>query len=462
MASIKKIEGKTGISFKITVTRGRDSSGKQIRHFKTWTPDRPMTARQMEREVNRVAVDFEREIELGYQADNRQTFDQYAQYVIQLQKRKGVARSSLEHYEYFLRRISPAIGFMRLGDIRPQHLNRLYAELETPGVRDRDDMMASKTDIGEMLCKQGVSRNEFAKLCGISRRMAERICKGEYVNQDAAERTAKFFGRRLSELFKNDRKSEPFSPETIRLHHAFISLVLSQAEKEMLIPYNPAKKATIPHVGKHIPNYFQPDELQKILDALEDEDIEHKAMIYLFTVTGARLGEVLGLRWPKVDFDMNQIKIDTSLNYSAKIGVYEGPTKTRKIRYVTIPEEITVLLKKYRAWKIERALQYGAGWDNNGYVFTSDDGRPITPSGLECWLKRFSERHGLPHVNPHSFRHTLASIMISNGVDVVTVSKILGHSKTSMTVDTYSHIIEDAKRRATECVADVILRKKKA
>ena len=77
MANIKKIEGKTGAAYKITVTTGRDSTGKQIRHFKTWRPDRPMTARQVEKEVQRVAVEFEKEIEQGYQTDNRQTFHDY-------------------------------------------------------------------------------------------------------------------------------------------------------------------------------------------------------------------------------------------------------------------------------------------------------------------------------------------------------------------------------------------------
>ena len=71
MANIKKIEGKTGISYKITVTTGRDSAGKQIRHFKTWKPSRSMTARQMEKEVQRVAVEFEKEIEQGYQTTGR-------------------------------------------------------------------------------------------------------------------------------------------------------------------------------------------------------------------------------------------------------------------------------------------------------------------------------------------------------------------------------------------------------
>jgi hypothetical protein len=463
MASIKRIEGKTGTSFKITVTCGRDSSGKQIRHFKTWTPDRPMTARQMEREVKRVAVDFEREIELGYQADNRQTFDQYAKYVIELQERKGISRESLEHYEYFLRRVSPAIGHMKLQEIRPQHLNAFYQKLAQPGVRDRDNMMmAPKIDFQKLANERNLSQNTFSKECGISRRMVQRIFDGDYIGIEYAKRIAHFFGKNLSEMFKCDRKSEPLSPETIRLHHAFISRILSQAEKEMLIPYNPAKKASPPTPGKREPNYFQPEQINQILEALETEDIKHRTMIHLFIVTGCRLGEIVGLKWDKIDFENRRIRIDTSLNYSHKIGVYEGPTKTRNVRYVTIPDETVRLLRRYRAWQAERRLNMGDMWQERGYVLTGDTGDPISRSAVESWLKRFSKRHNLPHINPHAFRHSFASIMIANGVDVVTVSKILGHAKTSMTTDTYSHIIEDAKRSATECVADVILRRKKA
>ncbi|UQT47326.1 hypothetical protein M5E87_20135 [Flavonifractor plautii] len=107
MANIRKIEGKTGVSYKITVTSGRDSAGKQIRHYKTWTPDHPMTARQMEKEAQRVAFEFEREIELGFQADNRQTFEQYANYFIELQRQNGCADNTLELYRYVMKRLVP-------------------------------------------------------------------------------------------------------------------------------------------------------------------------------------------------------------------------------------------------------------------------------------------------------------------------------------------------------------------
>lgn len=67
MANIKRIEGKTGVSFQITVTQGRDINGKQVRHYRTWKPEGKMTERQMQKAVERAAADFEREIEQGYQ-----------------------------------------------------------------------------------------------------------------------------------------------------------------------------------------------------------------------------------------------------------------------------------------------------------------------------------------------------------------------------------------------------------
>ena len=87
---------------------------------------------------------------------------------------------------------------------------------------------------------------------------------------------------------------------------------------------------------------------------------------------------------------------------------------------------------------------------------------PQFPTTFAGWLNAFSKRHGLPHINPHSFRHTAASIMISEGVDIVTVSKMLGHANTSITTDVYSHAIADAERAAAECISGVMLQKKKA
>lgn len=462
MASIKKLEGKTGTSYKITVTKGRDSSGKQIRHFKTWAPDRPMTARQMEKEARRVAYDFEREIEQGYQADNRQTFERYARYVIELKERQGAARHSIRQYNDFMVRLSPAIGHMKLFEIRPQHLNALYKKLEEPGSRHTLDTAVSKVDLKELIAQCGSNQKAFGKMYGVSQKIMQRACHYESIKRTNAEKIAAGLGVKCADLFDITHTDKRLSPNSIRRLHSFVSCVLAQAEKEMLIPYNPAAKASPPAGEEHDPVYYQPEQIAAILEALEQEPIKWRAMINLFIVTGARRGEIMGLKWSKVDFENRQIKIDTSLSFLSGVGIFEGPTKTKNTRYVGLPVETVALLRKYRAWQQEQQLLNGDRWVVSDYVFTRNTGGALNPSSIGVWMEKFAERHGLPHIHPHAFRHSAASIMIAEGVDIVTVSKMLGHANTSMTTDTYSHMIEDAKRGATECIADVMLRKKKA
>ena len=101
----------------------------------------------------------------------------------------------------------------------------------------------------------------------------------------------------------------------------------------------------------------------------------------------------------------------------------------------------------------------GNRWQDTGYVFTRDTGEPIHPQTISAWQTEFSKRHGLPHINPHAFRHTVASVLLANGTDVVTVSKQLGHASVNTTESFYSHIIEENKAKAAECIADVMLRK---
>ena len=81
----------------------------------------------------------------------------------------------------------------------------------------------------------------------------------------------------------------------------------------------------------------------------------------------------------------------------------------------------------------------------------------MAPDIMTQWLNDFAKRHDLPHINPHAFRHSVASILISNGVDPVTVSKQLGHSTPTTTENFYSHLIQEQQARASRCLADVLL-----
>ena len=463
MANIKRIDGKSGISFKITVAHGRDMNGKQIRHYKTWTPVPGMTERKMEREVQKIALEFEQSIELGFQADNRQTFAEYATYVLDLKLRNEKLKiRTYDRYVALLERINQGIGHMKMNEIRPQHLNRFYQNLAENGVRKGTGKAVAKVDLLALLKKQKQSRQSVATSANIARSTVSQAINGSPVEIPIAKAICKALHTPLEHVFQITRDERGLSNKTILEHHRLISSILAQAEKEMLVAYNAAEKATPPTVKHQDPNYFQPEEIAAILDALEAEPIKWRTLTHLLIVTGCRRGEIAGLKWDKVDLEEGRIKIDRALLITPSKGVYEDTTKTEDTRFLRIPAETVQLLKQYRAYQWELQLKNGDRWQNSGYVFTTDDGSCMRPDTITAWLSDFSKRRDLPHINPHAFRHTVASVLIANGTDVVTVSKQLGHANVNTTESFYSHIIEESKAQAAECLADVMLRRKQA
>lgn len=462
MANIRKITGKTGTSYKITVTRGRDSTGKQMRHYKTWTPPQGMGEKRAEKEVQKIAAQFETEIEQGFQTDNRQSFHNYSLYVIDLKERNGAKHSTIVLYRIILERLDQFIGGMKLVEIRPQHLNKLYKALQAPDMRQDGVKAVSKGNLSDRLKAAGMTREAASKAAGVSPTTITLACRGGTLTAAKAEAIAAALGEPVKNVFTLSTNGKPLSNKTILEHHRFIHTVLDQAEREMLVPYNAAAKASPPSVTRKTPNYFQPEEVTAILDALEDEPEKWRVLTHLLIVTGCRRGEIAALKWSKIDLDAGRLEISANLCYSKERGIYETTTKTGNTRYVNIPAETVALLRKYKASQARLQLANGDRWQDTGYIFTQDDGQPMNPTSITAWLRKFSIRRDLPHINPHAFRHSVASILISAGTDIVTVSKQLGHAQVSTTGDIYSHIIEEAKAQATECIADVMLRRKRA
>ena len=460
MATIEKTTGKSGVTYRISVSGGFDCSGKRIRHRMTYKPTPGMTARQIEKAVQRAAADFERSIEQGYALDNRQTFAEYAAYVIDLKGRTGVRPTTLDRYRGLLVRINAAIGHIKLADLRPQHLNSFYKNLAEPGLRVSGGSANARMDIPAWLKKNGKSRAAIAEAAGISAATMGVAARGEAISEEKAEVIARAMGKKLEEVFRVEQNRSPLSEKTILEHHRLISTILTQAEKEMLVPYNAAAKATPPRAERKDPNYFQPETISAILTALETEPLKWQLITHLMIVTGCRRGEIMGLKWDKVDFENSRVKIDRALISSKSKGVYEGATKTSDIRHLKLPRETMELLRQHKREQLRLQIANGDRWINSGYVFTTDSGEHMNPDSITGWLYDFSRRHGLPHINPHAFRHTVASVLLANGTDIVTVSKQLGHASVNTTESFYSHIIEENKAKASECIADVLLRKK--
>ena len=460
MATIEKMNNKGGASYRITVYSGYDCSGKRIRHRTTYKPAPGMTARQIEKAVQRAAADFERSIEQGYILDNRQTFVEYAQYVLDMKERNGLKHRTLARYKELMIRINEAIGHMKLVDIRPQHINGFYRDLMKPGVRISPGSAVVKMDLAAYLKEVGLSRAEIGRRTGLAAATVGDAVRGKSVYIATATAIAKALGKKAEEVFELTEDSRELANKTVIEYHRLIRMILGVAEKEMLVPYNAAAKASPPRSEKKEPNYFQPEMVAQILLALESEPIKWQAITHLFIVTGGRRGEVAAIKWEKLSFENNTVRIDRNLQYIVERGIYEDSTKNRSIRELDLPQETMDLLRQHRAEQLRLQLANGDRWQQTGYVFTQENGLPMNPSSITGWMNDFANRHGLQHINPHAFRHTVASVLLANGLDLVTVARQLGHLDVATTGKVYSHIIEEAKAKAAKCITDVMLRKK--
>ena len=115
-------------------------------------------------------------------------------------------------------------------------------------------------------------------------------------------------------------------------------------------------------------------------------------------------------------------------------------------------------MRVYRSWQRTEIERLDGYYLDRGFVFAQDNGSPMHPDSVTDYLKKLSKRYGLPHLNPHAFRHTMASMLYYNDVDSVSISKRLGHAQVSTTSNIYAHVIESADRKNAEILSDIFLK----
>ena len=463
MANIQERRDKSGrlISYSIRVHRGRGADGKQLKPWTaTFEVSPTWTEKSARKKAEAFAATFEKECREGVTSDSRLKFEEYCNYVIGLKEQRGIKHSTVVRYKELTGRIYPAIGHIKLKDLRADHLNSFYTALSKPGAGKGNSRAMPKIDIAAVLKEHSLTRTKVAEQGNISLRAVYDAAQGKAVSQDAAKGIAEVLKMTFDKVFTLQEEQHSLSSKTILEHHRLISTVLDQAVKEGLVPFNVAVKATLPKVGKKEVNYFQPEQVAAIRDALETEPMKWKMLTHLFLITGARRGEILGLKWSAVDFSGNRVHICNNILYSPDVGIYEDtPKSATSDRWVSLPTETIQLLKKYQAWQNAERLRMGEYYQDRGYLFAQDNGSPMHPDSVTDWMSKFSKRHGLPHINPHAFRHTMASMLYFNGVDSVSISKRLGHAQVSTTANIYAHVMEAADQRNADILADVFLKK---
>jgi integrase len=176
------------------------------------------------------------------------------------------------------------------------------------------------------------------------------------------------------------------------------------------------------------------------------------AMLALFT--GMRRNEVLALRWGRVDLDKGVIQVREALEATLAHGIrFKTPKSKAGRRDITLPDILIDVLREHRKAQLELRLRLGAGrLHDNDLLFADIDGNPILPTAFSTRWGEFAERIGMPELTFHMLRHTHASQLIDQGVDIVTISRRLGHAKPDITLRVYAHRFQKDDSKAAAAI----------
>ncbi len=392
---------KKGRGYEIRVSCGIDINGKKLGKSKTWVPDKSMTPRQIEKELERQKVLFEEEVKSGICPDNKIRFVDFSKRWMDEYAKDKLAIKTFTRYEIYLRRINKGIGHLKLKDITPLQLNAFYRSLEADGVNQK---------------------KKYDK-------------DGNLIN-----------GGRLA-------------PKTILDHHRVISKILSTAVKWGLLEKNVAERADPPKVPHREIRYLNEEEVRQMITMLDNEPIQYRTMITLLVYTGIRRGELCGLEWKDIDFQNQVMHVCRSAQYIGNKTMITKEPKTKSgIRHFSLSTTACIMLRKYRQWQIEQRFKAGDQWCECDRLFTSWNGQPIHPDTITNWFAKFIKRSELPYVTLHSLRHTNATLMIAEGTDVCTVSRRLGHANTATTLNIYAHALKSKDREAANTIERTLSR----
>ncbi|GAA2482601.1 hypothetical protein GCM10023100_09020 [Actinocorallia cavernae] len=214
-------------------------------------------------------------------------------------------------------------------------------------------------------------------------------------------------------------------------------------------------RATSPGTSRRprpAPRRFQPltaAEARLLLQAADDDRLH--ALYELALRTGLRKGELLGLHWENLDIGRGTATIHRSLQRTRSQGLTVLNTKTlASERRIALPTECISSLKTHQERQQEERQAAGTGWTDNGLVFTTPKGRPLDPTNLTRRFRRLLRSAGLRTIRFHALRHSTATLLLEQGVDLVVIKELLGHAHIGVTAGVYAHVRLRLQRQAID------------
>lgn len=469
------IEKRGESSYRLTIACGRDKQGRKIQKRKTVDLS-DIKPNKREEEAYRQWIIFKDEVEKGtFMDSDKITFEDFILKWLQDYAEPSLAPKTVFRYRELLdTRIIPALGHIKLSKLQPTHLTELYNNLREKGMRF-DGTYIAKKNVNDILLKKNLTTKTILSGSNINESAFTNIKLRRPVKFSTAKKFSDFLGLKIDKLFELKDKKATLSEKTILQHHRLISSILTCAVQWGFILNNPALRVKAPRAEKKEARHFDIDQAQYLLELLEYEPLKYKTMITLALYGGMRMGELAALEWSDINFNTNILTINKSSQYLPEKGIFTKSTKNNTSdRPISLPASVINLIREYKVWQNGQKSVLGDLWNRNcNNMFTTNDGNPIFPSTISNWFLKFIRKHNklinssteikeedkhnylLDEVNFHGLRHTSATMLIKHGVDVTTVSKRLGHAKTSTTTDIYSHSLKMADSEAANKLENI-------
>jgi integrase len=261
-----------------------------------------------------------------------------------------------------------------------------------------------------------------------------------------------YYVRSLRE--RGQRKDSTLSPTTVHHRHVVLKMALKRAVEQGLIVRNPADFATPPRTKRQQLRVLDEIEAKTLEALLTSKPEQLPALVAL--KTGARLGEILAMRWADVDLTGGTLAVRRTLveplkrDASAATWYAFKEPKNGRERVVDLSASTVELLKAHKKEQSSQRLAAGVGWVGLGLVFAGTSGEPVRPSTVSTQFRDLAAKNDLAGLRFHDLRHSHATIMLRLGVAPHVVSQRLGHSTVAFTLDRYGHVLPGQQMAAAE------------
>lgn len=285
-----------------------------------------------------------------------------------------------------------------------------------------------------------------------------------YIKPEFGKRKIKLLRTEPLQAFSN-RMASKYSATVFRECNFLLYDALQQAVKNRIINRNPMEYVTMPKTKERKKKgALSADQQQAFLK--EAESCEYYRLFKLSTLTGMRIGEIIGLQWSDVDFKNREIHVTHTMSYIPKKGQYlDKPKSKASLRTIPMIESAYTLLREQRKDQLKQKLQLGQYWalaaGMENLVFTSQNGTGIYDTNIRTAMRRICDKlndQGIDRYNCtfHTLRHCFATRCIENGMEPKTLQTILGHTTLAMTMDLYCDVMEQTKKDAMHKIANAL------